>query len=366
MLIINGLMPVAQGAATATLAATVVFFSVSGAAAQVSDCAVALVRDQGELDMRRAQSLAQAEMIYRSSERSKQWEGSIRVPIKGVPVGGNAQSAESARDAYFSQSNLNWTDDRVVSVATQTLSRNSVETYRTCIDGIQTYGVRILAHDAQEDEVTITIRWIGAAGSGATTGDVNFSGGAVTTPITGSWRNGESRGYIVKRDPSRDLRIVANIGGATDNIFLSRWPPPPIYSAPEPVLVIAKCVGRGGQEGVWMWGPKDLACNGLSPPAWGPYDGDPTVVTALGSCIGHGGFEGVRLWGPPGKTCGGIPAWGTYSDPVNLVGRGIASCMHHGNILEHHRFWGPQGEYCGGIEVWGEYSQFGMASNASR
>lgn len=134
---------------------------------------------------------------------------------------------------------------------------------------------------------------------------------------------------------------------------------PPATSRPL-TLLIGSCVGRGGQEGVRLWGPTGELCNGIV--EWGRYDAQIRSVRTLGSCVGGGGFQGVRLYGPVGEPCGGMEnnAWGAYDSPVDVFKIGISSCLGHGNVLSGHRLWGPAGAPCGGFSdsVWGRYSEF--------
>jgi hypothetical protein len=148
------------------------------------------------------------------------------------------------------------------------------------------------------------------------------------------------------------LRVVVNIGGSSDDEFVSQLPPP----ITQPVgIKIGSCIGKGGVDGVRLWGPSSEYCNGIR--AWGEYDAQVRLVTQIGSCLGHEGEEGVRLYGPVGESCGGKAAWGQYTNAVNILSIGFSSCKGHGNILEGHDLWGPTGALCGGMTdpQWGEY-----------
>lgn len=342
--------------------ALMVISTTQSVTAQQERCAVALIQNVGHLDLRDAQSLAQAETVYRSMNRDKDWSSHIGVDIVGVPANGGADYAEKERARFFRESNLDWTGERLVSVSTQRLGRNAVDAYRACIEGQQESGPRILVHDASEETATVTVRWLAGVGQDGP-GDAEFDiiGARFRGRLPERFLNNESRSFIIERDPGRDIRIVANIGGGQDNVFVSRWPVAP--PAKRQTLVIAACTGHGGQEGVTLWGPRGASCNGLTPPTWGFYDRSPRRATALGSCKGHGGFDGVTLWGPPGEPCGGIATWGIYEGAVPITSKGIANCSGHGDKLKGHRLWGPTGETCAGFPEWGTYSEAQILHN---
>lgn len=337
------------------VAASAFAIAVSSPAFAQQSCLGALIQDKGSLDSREASSLALARLIDRSSSSEGSSSGGIKVPIKGVPVAGSFEQLKKQSDDYFEDSKLDWTQERLVSVATQTLSARSVEAYKACVDGDRS-GPRITVFSATPSQATVRIKWIAPVGAPASTKNVSIStsGGAFKGKFPATWRSGESFDVILNRRIDQDLRIAANIGGEGANEFVSRSIPIP--SRPRR-LVVGSCVGRGGQDGVRLWGPSGATCNDIQD--WGRYDSQVQAVTELGSCIGHGGFEGVRLYGPVGQLCGGIAPWGVYSAPASVMTDGIASCIGHGNVLEGHRLWGPTGERCGGMDSpgWGSYSE---------
>ena len=330
-------------ALTATL-----FISSESTYAESENCAHALIQDVGELDLREFQSLARAEMFRRELESNKDWAASITVPIKGLPVGGSAESAESMRESYFSASKLNWDSKRIVSASTQTLSEKSVEAYRNCIDGQHESGPRIWVHDATRTKATVTIKWISPTNAPTETNkvDIKISGGKFDTKFPKEWKDKHELKVFVTRKSDEDLRVIANIGGGSDDVFISRFPSEVVKSN---VQEIAYCVGKGGQLGVHLWGPRNLTCNGVMD--FGLYNADPQKVIRVGSCIGRGGFEGVHLWGPVGKYCGGQESWGQYGDIVSMgiANDGLGSCVAKGNVLGGHLLYGPKGQPCGGI-----------------
>jgi hypothetical protein len=345
-----------------------IFSSIAGvASAQTDRCAAALIQDYGKLDLRKTSSLALAELYRQSRSNDQNWAVGITVPIEGIPVSGSAESAESTRESYFRQSSLDWSFERVESVATQTLSDNAVEAYRICKDGEHRAGPRILAYRATSEGVTVEIRWISSGGAPTreTGASIVVEGGTVDDAFPTTWETGDRRTRFIRREPGRDIRIRADIGPETDSIFISRIPDQPTI---RPVLEIATCVGRGAFDGFRFWGPRGEWCNGLRDPNWGRYDGDPRVITQLGSCIGPGGsVEGLTFWGPIGAPCLFQDGrWGTYQNPVDISAVGIANCPGRGPYFAGHYLWGPAGNACFGLTAWGAFDQGRVITNAER
>lgn len=347
--------------AALTIALTGLALLTPSAASAQDPCIGSLILDKGSLDFREASSISLARLLQQSSSSSSVWGGNITVPIYGVPVNSGAKGAEEATETFFENSQLQWTNERLVSVATQTLSKNAVEVYRICAEGQRRSGPRIIVHNATRHEATVTISWTAPARARTSSGiTLTMTGGNLNQRFPSRWTSGSAHSRIILRGPDQDLRITADIGGDTDSQFVSHIP---IVERPR-VLLVGSCFGRGGQEGVRLWGPAFENCNGVH--TWGKYDGQVRAITALGSCVGKGGFDGVRLYGPVGEPCGGIPPWGTYDDPVSVTGSGISSCIGHGNILEGHRLWGPHGASCGGMQdwAWRKYDEFNKRMSA--
>lgn len=335
-------------------ALSILFASIPITSFAQDPCAGSLIKDNFHGSYSSVQTLAAFRLRYGSSSSSNETNAGASIPVEGVPLGFNYQSASSAASSYFDQSSLDWSDARLKSVATQTLSEASVEAYKACIKSLASTGPRVLVYDATKTGATVSVTWFSGPGAPTeTSGEVSVTGGATNSPFPNSWKTGQKVTRTITRAESEDLRVVVNIGGSSDDQFLSRLPPPP---PPQPVgILIGSCVGKGGVEGVRLWGPTSEYCNGIR--SWGSYDAQVKRVTEIGSCLGHGGEEGVRLYGPIGEDCGGIATWGRYTNAVNIETIGFSSCRGHGNILEGHDLWGPTGYLCGGMSdtQWGKY-----------
>lgn len=328
------------------LLALVVAVAGPGVSTANTDCHLALIQDELRFAAYQDSRYAAIELVNRSESQSRSRDGSVSLPV--LDASGN-DVRESASE-YFRNSELNWTEERLISVATQRLSKNSVDAYKACLEGQHRSGPRILVHDATNEAVTVTVRWLAPVGAPTTTDEVAIEmlNGEFTTPIPTQWRTGQEVALIVRRAPNRDLRIVANIGGEADNEFVAFLPPMP---PPRPKqLLIASCRGHGGMNGHVFWGPVGEKCNGHT--IWGTYSDNVQAVRALGKCRAPGGYGGFELWGPVGLPCAGLTQWGYYENPVDVYAQGIGACSGLGSFLGGHVFWGPPSQACGGMP-WG-------------
>jgi hypothetical protein len=324
-------------------------------------CVAALLQDKTQLDLAESSSLALAMMVKRSHFAKSDWSGSLGIQIKGVPLEAGASRAKETTEDYFSNSNIEWSEKRIVSVATQTLSSNAVDAYNTCIQAHAMYGPRILVHSATRSGATVEIRWVSPPYAPTNSkADVFVSGAVLSHPFPTQWQTGVSSSRIVLRKPDKDFRITVDIGGMTASELVSAIPGP--ITQPPPKLVVGSCLGRGGFTGLRFWGPLRELCNGIG--SWGAYDAQVQEVTELGWCLGKGGLNGVRLYGPVGASCAGVPknGWGIYSNPIGVRDKGISSCIGHGSQAGGHRLWGPADESCGGIPAWDTYREFNVRS----
>lgn len=121
---------------------------------------------------------------------------------------------------------------------------------------------------------------------------------------------------------------------------------------------LASCTPQNpgtGFTGLTFWGPKGDYCNREH---LGRYGNSASSPATLCSCTGRGGLEGVRLWGPQGQACAGISTWGTYSEQcVPAKVSKVCGCPGKGNSIAGHAIWGPAGQPCGGFVGWGVYEQ---------
>lgn len=324
-----------------------------------NNCTDALIQDVLELDVRTAEGLAISQLRYIESGRDQNWAASFR----GRIVGG-ASFAESERRRQFDENNLNWSRERIISLATQTLSRNALEAYNLCLNAGQNSGIQIFVHNSTPSSITASIRWVAPLGFDSTTDDVDVtvtSGSISTTPFPTRWRSQQVHTVSIARDAGSDVTIIANIAGQSNTAFVSKievLAPPPTTRYE---LRVASSIGRGGAEGVRFWGPEGEVCHGLPNAPWGHYDAQPRAVSQLGRCVGHGGMAGSVLWGPVGEPCGGMRnnAWGVYENPINITESGIAYCN-----VNHHHFWGPFEEPCNGRPGIGLFSRGRIVYNS--
>lgn len=255
--------------------------------------------------------------------------------------------------------------DQARDVLTSTMPAGAMDAWRSCVIGNRG-GLYTYVASATDKNVTVVVGYVRPIGVGGLT-DVKLSvNGLQISEEFGKDFEGE-RGIQITRKDKSEVSGVVNatvVGGGTfsHNFFVPEIVQWRTIVVPVPVGL---CTGRGGQEGVQLWGPLGETCNNIV--AWGPYLSPGSQPTSIASCKGHGGFEGVTLWGPAGQPCGGIPVWGTYSANSTSLSTGeICGCIGRGNILEGHLLWGPKGASCGGFSGWGTYTMTCKAPTTQR
>src|SRR5690606_5290563 len=113
-------------------------------AAANTECHLTLIQDELRLTGYQDSQFSAVELVNRSESQSRSSEGTLNFPVLDASGNDMRQSASE----YFRNSEITWSDERLMSVATQRLSRNSVDTYKACIEGQHRSGPRILVHSA--------------------------------------------------------------------------------------------------------------------------------------------------------------------------------------------------------------------------
>jgi hypothetical protein len=194
-------------------------------------CVEALIQNRASLNVHDVSSLAALKLLQKSSGKDSGWSASVGVPIQGVPVSFGASGTEKATNSYFEKSTLDWNQDRLVSVATQTLSQAAVEAYQTCIRGTSN-GLLVTVSDARADALTVTVKYqVPSVSAQTTDGQVSMLGGSILNGFPKRWAPGSSYAAIITRQPQTDFRIVANVGGWNDTAFVAYLPPPAEFVA---------------------------------------------------------------------------------------------------------------------------------------
>jgi len=173
-------------------------------------CLKSLIQDKMQFDSRETTSLALARLISNSTASNA--STGVDAPIPGVGVVGFDQARSNA-STYFSRSNLNWSQDRLLSVATQTLGKNAVQAYEICMNGNNPPAVQITASNATKRAVDITVKWNGGRYAPVRAqGAVSLTGGSPKILFPDQWENGREFSTTVVRDGTSDIHVNANIG----------------------------------------------------------------------------------------------------------------------------------------------------------
>lgn len=192
--------------------------------AQADDCIKTLIQDVRGVQINSASTYAMTELINRNLSSSQQNELGATIPIKGVPVSLNSSSAKNLSTQFFQQTGVSWDHKTMIGLVSQTLSNNSVEAYRTCIDGQHVDGPRAFAYDATPREITVKVRWISSPHAPTSaTATYDFSGVEDKTLQT-EWTTGEDRTFIFQRKRGMDFRFTVTIGGKSDRLFVPHLP----------------------------------------------------------------------------------------------------------------------------------------------
>ena len=191
------------------LTGLVCVLAVSVSAQAQQDCSAALLMDRVALNFKDASALAAFRLIEQSSSSDADLKSRITIPIKGLPVSGDIGVARRRSSQYFENSSLMWTHERLVSVATQTLSKNAVKAYKACIDGEHKSGPRVWIHSATEKTATAVLQWISAEGA-PTKAEIkhDITGGKLRKNFKKKWNSNDSQSVIIEREQGTDLGHV--------------------------------------------------------------------------------------------------------------------------------------------------------------
>jgi hypothetical protein len=210
-----------------------------------ADCTRALIMDRGRLDVRDWSSVALIRLFDQASSNGSNTSAGLSVPIDGLPFSGSFEDARQSANHTIEQSALAWSQERLVSIATQTLSDNAVRAYQTCIGGQQRTGPVITVHDATRTEATVTVRWNAPSNAGQTARvplHVQASGGSFPLPFPETVTTGAAITRILRRAPNADIRLIASVGEAgnedSDDEFVSRLPDPPIIASVDTIGLV--------------------------------------------------------------------------------------------------------------------------------
>lgn len=209
------------------------------ASSALNPCIGNLILDHGAIVTSDWSSLALIRMVEETTSNANDADFDIGVPIDGLPIQGAFQQASQASRHSFQHSSLDWTHQRLVSVATQTLSDNAVSAYRTCVEGQRRTGLFVTVHDATNSAATVTIRWIArnqAEAKSLVSLEVTHTGGRLQNRFPSQIGSSDVVERTFLRNAHEDMRIVVNISSdagrdATDE-FVSMLPENPPDSIP--------------------------------------------------------------------------------------------------------------------------------------
>lgn len=211
---------------------------VSPCYAQSGACLAALVQDVHAVSFHQEAAYNLVQLIQNNLSKSQRDQMGIAIPIHGVPVSLNSSQAAAIADDYYNQTGVTWNEDTSIRMISSTLSPNAVEAYKTCVNGQQVIGVRVIAFDATPAHVFVKIRWIaGPDAPNVAKANLEWSGGKPHFPFPHrlSWKNSVTKIILFDRDPQQDFMLFANIGGSADAAEVPYIAPVSITVTPHPV-----------------------------------------------------------------------------------------------------------------------------------
>lgn len=183
-----------------------------------ANCFEALIQNQGEISISDATDLALTSAYSRSLDSSNKWSAGVTVPIKGVPVSLTGDGARTLLERVTSSFSGQFSSNRLISMSTQTLSREAVEAFEICTRGADRTGTVVYAYDATQREITVEVAW-NASANGPTTvpSEIVVVNGEFVSSPPDTMTSGESFRTVVRREYGEDVRIIANVGGTSSD-----------------------------------------------------------------------------------------------------------------------------------------------------
>ena len=193
-------------------------------------CAAALVRDIQELNVRDVRHVLMVTLHDEEVRSGRQSSGSGSLHRIGER---NYRRAMRKFHSVERKAGLQINEERVRSLVTQTLSRNAVEAYKSCLAADRT-GPVIYIFNATPSVASLIVGWKGPVGAPATAkGEVVVSGGRVEPDINGAtWANNGEIAALINRDKDEDFYVSVTINNEGDSAMLAK-PLPPIDLSPD-------------------------------------------------------------------------------------------------------------------------------------
>lgn len=189
-------------------------------------CISTLVQDKQTIDFSQASSFAFAELVKENSSDLGTFNAALKIPIKNVPFGINLGAENRNLYSFLSDLKLGWSEEKSISIASQNLSEASVRAFEICVNGAKDNGVSAIAHDADQNAVTVSVSWDKFPGGPdhVNDGSIEILGGEFQSEFPATWESGQSRSFIVTRIGKEDIRITISIGGDSVSLLIAYTP----------------------------------------------------------------------------------------------------------------------------------------------
>lgn len=191
-----------------------------------ANCEAVLVQDRSELKFESHTLYAFSQLVSNNSSSFKEFEDGATIPIKGIPVEFDRQFRQEAESRYLSQTNRAFSSEERVDYLSLQLSEAAINGFVNCIRAQAQGGIVLIPRDPTNENASVRFNWRSPPDRSTETElEVEVLGGSLTTPPPASLRVGsDSFTRFVNRDDGEDLRVRADAGGYTDDIYLPYTP----------------------------------------------------------------------------------------------------------------------------------------------
>ncbi|WP_299606091.1 hypothetical protein [uncultured Tateyamaria sp.] len=191
-----------------------------------ANCEAVLVQDRSELRFESHTLYAFSQLVSNNSSSFEEFEGGATIPIKGVPVEFDGQFRQETESRYLSQTNRAFSAEERVDYLSLQLSDAAISGFVDCTKAEAQGGVVLTPRNPTNHDLSVRFDWRSPPGiSKETALEVEVLGGRLTAEPPANLRVGnDAFTRFVTREDGQDLRVRADAGGYTDDIYLPYTP----------------------------------------------------------------------------------------------------------------------------------------------
>lgn len=195
----------------------------------VSDCNKALILDTYQSFDSQHVDWRLADHVDQGTWNTITHNGSVTVPIYGVPSGGSYSDFHNSVEKNIHDHSESLTLDQAHNVMWTGLGANGGEAYRDCLRTIEATGsgLHVAVKYATADQISLILQWapVGSESNPVTPSYKGITRDESGNPLPSALAAG-STSIILKR-PATERIFVVNVPGHSDQVVLEPLPPPP-------------------------------------------------------------------------------------------------------------------------------------------